>query len=387
MQRDGTGPEFGAGPIRTGDPQGSAHDHRRVPDGPGTGGTASDGQAPGFGPTWALLAASEPVQYAPVLGIMRPTLKARVPVPEALPAEAAAAGTGTAGTGTAGTGTAGTGTDPVAVGRPILRADEPLGYSPRPAGPGRPAAGRSVLLGVAAVLAVAAAGGYFALGMNREGGGPAITADAALSPDLSPVVGDAVAPRTPLAPVAPVAAAAAAPSPGVDTRPVLPVPVERPAGIAAESAAAVATGDSGAAPAPQDRRSMVRSAQRALADAGLDPGPADGLMGPKTRAAVIAYQRRVGIEADGEIDAALLQRLTAVERFSDDDIPPARLPAPAPVRATALPDSAPGSGRSARLGGIDGLISTFHRVFGAPDGAPVGREAIADAGGTDGVRR
>ncbi|MEQ9331139.1 peptidoglycan-binding domain-containing protein [Thalassobaculum sp.] len=368
MQRDGTGPEPGAGPVRAGDPQGPAHGDRQAPDDPATGGNASDGRAPGFSPAWALLAASEPVQYAPVLGIMRPTLKASVPVPEALPAEA---------------GIAGTGDDPGAVRRPILRADEPVRGSPRPAESGRPTAGRPVLLGAVAVLAVAAAGGYLALAMNRDGGGPAIAADGASAPDLPPAAGDAVAARTPVAPAvpAPVAAADVPSPPDVVARQAPPVPVERPAGIAA------ATAESGAAPAPQDGRAMIRSAQRALADTGLDPGPADGLMGPKTRAAVMAYQRRIGVEADGEIDAALLQRLAAAERPSDRDIPPARLPAPAPVRVTAAPDPAPGSDRSARLGGIDSLLSTFHRVFGVPDGTPAGREAIADAGGTDGVRR
>ena len=34
------------------------------------------------------------------------------------------------------------------------------------------------------------------------------------------------------------------------------------------------------------RSAKVRTAQQALADKGYNPGPVDGLMGPKTRAAV-----------------------------------------------------------------------------------------------------
>ena len=117
---------------------------------------------------------------------------------------------------------------------------------------------------------------------------------------------------------------------------------------------------------------MIRSAQSALAGAGLDPGPVDGLMGSKTRAAVIAYQRRIGVEADGEIDAALLQQLATARRLSDDDIPPARLPvAPAPE---AAPQTTAADGRP-------GLLDTFNRVFGRAAESPQASPTLAEAGG------
>src|SRR5215475_10365220 len=45
----------------------------------------------------------------------------------------------------------------------------------------------------------------------------------------------------------------------------------------------------------------VRTAQQALADKGYHPGPVDGLMGPKTRAAVQEFQRKEGLEATGQL--------------------------------------------------------------------------------------
>ena len=43
----------------------------------------------------------------------------------------------------------------------------------------------------------------------------------------------------------------------------------------------------------------VTSLQELLKSAGFDPGPIDGVYGPKTYAAVLAYQQSVGITADG----------------------------------------------------------------------------------------
>lgn len=49
--------------------------------------------------------------------------------------------------------------------------------------------------------------------------------------------------------------------------------------------------------------------QTLLNRAGFDVGSPDGVIGPKTRAAVVAYQSRAGLPADGHISGRLLDRL------------------------------------------------------------------------------
>jgi localization factor PodJL len=54
-----------------------------------------------------------------------------------------------------------------------------------------------------------------------------------------------------------------------------------------------------------DRRALVIKIQALLAEQGYDPGPLDGFEGPKTREAVRAFQRNVGLSATGNISGDL----------------------------------------------------------------------------------
>lgn len=56
----------------------------------------------------------------------------------------------------------------------------------------------------------------------------------------------------------------------------------------------------------KDQRAQVQSL---LARAGYDVGSPDGVIGPKTRAAVMAYQSRAGLPADGHVSGRLLDQL------------------------------------------------------------------------------
>lgn len=62
----------------------------------------------------------------------------------------------------------------------------------------------------------------------------------------------------------------------------------------------------------------VEGIQRALAALGFDPGPIDGDNGPVTQAAVRAFQRQAGLEANGIVDpltrAALASALAELFR-------------------------------------------------------------------------
>ncbi len=51
--------------------------------------------------------------------------------------------------------------------------------------------------------------------------------------------------------------------------------------------------------------------QRRLTRAGFDTEGDDGVIGPKTKAAISAYQRQAGLPVTGEPSLALLNRLRA----------------------------------------------------------------------------
>ena len=53
----------------------------------------------------------------------------------------------------------------------------------------------------------------------------------------------------------------------------------------------------------------VEAVQRRLAELGYEPGPADGLMGPRTREAIGALQQDRGLPRSGRIDAATIEAL------------------------------------------------------------------------------
>ena len=57
------------------------------------------------------------------------------------------------------------------------------------------------------------------------------------------------------------------------------------------------------------RQKMVREIQQRLTDRGYEPGPIDGLFGGKTRAAIQAFQRDIGLAPDGRATNKILEVL------------------------------------------------------------------------------
>jgi hypothetical protein len=94
-------------------------------------------------------------------------------------------------------------------------------------------------------------------------------------------------------PVAVQPVAAPATSSWVDPRPASPA-----RGGAVPASAAVGTDPI-----------TVKNIQYALGRLGYDAGPADGSLGPRTRAAISRYQRDNGLAADGQPSAQLWERL------------------------------------------------------------------------------
>jgi len=50
-----------------------------------------------------------------------------------------------------------------------------------------------------------------------------------------------------------------------------------------------------------ERPKSVKEIQTALVNAGYKPGPVDGKLGPRTKTAIIAFQKDMGLKADGVV--------------------------------------------------------------------------------------
>jgi TPR repeat protein len=76
----------------------------------------------------------------------------------------------------------------------------------------------------------------------------------------------------------------------------------------------------------------VADIQRALADLGYDPGPVDGKMGGRTRAAIRTAQQQLGLGVDGNPSLELLIALRRAKQASrtTPDAPPPSSARPAP---------------------------------------------------------
>ena len=80
-----------------------------------------------------------------------------------------------------------------------------------------------------------------------------------------------------------------------------------------------------------DNRRRIADIQRGLASLGYDPGPADGILGPKTRAAVRAFQAREGLPVTGTVSASLVAAL----RSASSAVASAASPAPRSLEKTS----------------------------------------------------
>lgn len=67
----------------------------------------------------------------------------------------------------------------------------------------------------------------------------------------------------------------------------------------------------------------VRAVQAELAAKGYDPGPADGLVGTRTRQAIALYQSRNGLAADGQATQQLLNHIRAADTRQQTGTAPA----------------------------------------------------------------
>ena len=91
-------------------------------------------------------------------------------------------------------------------------------------------------------------------------------------------------------------------------------------------------------------RENVRAAQQALKDKGMDPGAVDGVMGPKTQAALRDYQKKEGLKETGRLDAETMSKLGVATKSSagttDQSTPAASPTTTPPASSTPAPADA-----------------------------------------------
>ena len=85
---------------------------------------------------------------------------------------------------------------------------------------------------------------------------------------------------------------------------------------------------------------QVKAVQQALKDKGVDPGPVDGRMGPKTSSALREFQKKEGLKASGHLDAETATKLGVEAKSSDAATP--TTPSASPATGSNAP-SATGS--------------------------------------------
>lgn len=92
-----------------------------------------------------------------------------------------------------------------------------------------------------------------------------------------------------------------------------------------QSIAALITGGAPAAPAPRQPQPVVADVQRELSRRGFYDGPADGLTGPKTEAAIRAYEQSARLKVTGTASDALLAQIRRTPVASNAMLPPANV--------------------------------------------------------------
>jgi len=96
----------------------------------------------------------------------------------------------------------------------------------------------------------------------------------------------------------------------------------------------------------QTKRDDVMAMQRALTDKGYHPGPVDGRMGPRTKAALMDYQRKEGLTPSGKWDEPTATKL-GVPMASAEGKEPAVGAVSASPPTPAAEEKAPPSKRAA----------------------------------------
>lgn len=94
-------------------------------------------------------------------------------------------------------------------------------------------------------------------------------------------------------------------------------------GAIGEGSGWIPSGQPETAAEPEVSGAELRFVQQRLRELGYDPGPADGVMGPRTRTAISAYQRDMGMRVDGRATPIVhlsLGGMDALDALSDETL-------------------------------------------------------------------
>ncbi|MFQ5785338.1 MAG: peptidoglycan-binding protein [Alphaproteobacteria bacterium] len=120
-------------------------------------------------------------------------------------------------------------------------------------------------------------------------------------------------------------------------------------------------GTAATAATPEPSPTLIAGVQKRLAALGFTPGPADGVMGAKTRSAIRTFQQRQGLAVDGEPSEALRAALDrALEARVAPPAPETQTAAQAPVESAPVEPSAGEEDRTQEL--VDDLRETIREV-------------------------
>lgn len=143
-----------------------------------------------------------------------------------------------------------------------------------------------------------------------------------------------LAPPDPPAPVPAPAPAAVRPAAVAPPAPAAAAAPAAPAAAPPQSITALLNGTAPAPTAPRPPQPLVADVQRELAKRGFYDGPADGRTGPKTEAAIRAYEQSARLRVSGEASEALLAQM---RRSPAGLVPPANVGAAADITGAVRP--------------------------------------------------
>ncbi len=109
---------------------------------------------------------------------------------------------------------------------------------------------------------------------------------------------------------------------------------------------------------------VITRVQKQLTDLGYEPGPTDGVIGPKTRAAIRRYQVVVGLPVDSRISETFLARLNGLSDLDRPSQVEAEGEADTGASSTAPREPAPAYEVGSRYVYADGDVWTVLKVDG-----------------------